>query len=349
MSELNRNLGGLADPKLFTTPLNIRGRDVVRLRNQLRTMLLIRRAEEKIGAMVEAGKIVCPCHLGIGQEAIAVGVSRHLRGTDRIFGAHRSHPHFLALGSSVYSLLAEVLGKQEGCSHGMGGSMHLYDASHGFIGSVPIVAGTVPLAVGAAMAAKKSGKGDVAVAYFGDGAAEEGIIHESLNLAAAFKLPILFVCENNLFSSHLHISLRQPADRVARFGDAHCMPTATIDGNDVTAVEDAAGEFITAMRDGAGPAFLEAVTYRWRGHVGPREDNDVGVNRGKDLVLWKERDPIERLASALSSSGALSEREYSELNEGVIAEIEEAWSRAESAPYPPDSALLDRVYSRNQA
>lgn len=347
MGEGAFDLGALADPDKFTEKLDITGCDAEVLKAQLQTMLLIRRVEEQIGDGVTEGKIICPCHLGIGQEAIAVGISGHLRPSDRVFGAHRSHPHFLALGGEVYPLLAEVLGKADGCSKGMGGSMHLYGGAHGFIGSVPIVAGTVPLAVGAALAAKKDGRGDVAVAYFGDGAAEEGVVHESLNLAAALKLPVLFVCENNLFSSHLHISLRQPANRVGRYGETHRIPTETIDGNDVAAVTAASGALVSRLRRGEGPAFLEAVTYRWRGHVGPREDNDVGVNRGADLVRWKARDPIRRLFDALHDRGILNLTGLESIDKAVTGQVREAWARAEKAPFPSASALLDLVYAKS--
>jgi pyruvate dehydrogenase E1 component alpha subunit len=309
-------------------------------------MLLIRRAEEKIGDMVTVGKVPTPCHLGIGQEAVAVGISENLQSADRVFGAHRSHSHYLALGGGLYELLAEILGRDDGCSKGMGGSMHLYGAQWGFMGSVPIVAGTVPLAVGAALAAKKDGRNGIAVAYFGDGAAEEGVVHESLNLAAAFRLPVLFVCENNLFSSHLHISLRQPADRVSRYGEAHRMPVRTVDGNDVCAVSDAAAEMVGRLRQGDGPAFIEAVTYRWRGHVGPREDNDVGVNRGADLALWKMRDPIRRLTDALATADLLSEQAFADMDAAITAEVAPAWDAAEMAPYPSPDSLLSRVYAK---
>ena len=341
-------LGDLADPEKLTERLDIRGCDVEALKMQLRGMLTIRRVEEQIGDGVTAGKIVCPCHLGIGQEAIAVGVSASLQPGDRVFGTHRSHSHFLALGGDVYALLAEVLGKFDGCSRGMGGSMHLHDAAHGFAGSVPIVAGTIPLAVGAALAAKKDGRGGVAVAYFGDGATEEGAVHESLNLAATLKVPALFVCENNLFSSHLHISLRQPSDRVGRYADAHCMRTETVDGNDVVALAAAAAHLVSGMRRGEGPAFLEAVTYRWRGHVGAREDNDVGVNRGTDLLRWKARDPIRRLFEALCAAHIMDEQALLELDRSVVATVHDAWKRAEVASFPPSSALMQPVYAESR-
>lgn len=342
----DRDLGALADPERYTEPLDIEGWDAASLLEALRTMLRIRRAEERIGDMVTAGKIVCPCHLGIGQEAIAVGVSRHLRATDRVFGAHRSHSHYIALGGSVYELFAEILGRVTGCSRGMGGSMHLQDSERGFAGSVPIVAGTVSLAVGAALAAKMDGKGDLAVAYFGDGAVEEGCVHESLNMASNFVLPTIFVCENNLFASHLHVDLRQKHSATVRFAAAHGIPYELVDGNDVTAVATAAQRLVERTRGGGGPGYLEAVTYRWRGHVGPREDIDVGVNRSGDLGRWKQRDPVRRLVDALIASRSLDERGLIDIEHQIAAEIQDAWQRAEDAPFPPPGATLDLVYAR---
>lgn len=344
-SNLN-GLGRLADPTQFNEQLNISGQDKGKLVEQLKMMMTIRFAEEKIADMVSAGKIKCPCHLGIGQEAVAVGVSAHLRSTDRVFGAHRSHSHYLALGGSVEELFAEVLGKMTGCSKGMGGSMHLYNGARGFMGSVPIVAATIPLSVGAALAAKMDGRGAVAVGYFGDGAAEEGVLHESLNLASSLNLPVLFVCENNLFASHLHIGLRQPSDSIARFAHAHHIDAEIVDGNDVIAVAEVAERMIGRARKGEGPSFLEAVTYRWRGHVGPSEDTDVGVKRNQDLAKWKGRDPVRRLAKAMERKGMLLPLELSVFQEEIKSLIDTAWDNAEQAQFPDQAALLDLVYYR---
>jgi TPP-dependent pyruvate/acetoin dehydrogenase alpha subunit len=340
-------LGNLAEATQYHEPIDIRGQaDGEKLVRQLREMILIRVAEEKIGDMVESGAIRCPAHLGIGQEAVAVGVSEHLRRTDRVFGTHRSHSHYFALGGDLDAILAEMLGKVTGCSHGMGGSMHLYDKQRGFYGSVPIVAGTVPLAVGAALAAKMDGRGDVAVAYFGDGAAEEGIVHESLNLASVFRWPVIFVVENNLFSSHLHISARQPTESIARFAEAHCVDFEVVDGNDVIAISVAAKRLIESARRGKGPGFLEAVTYRWRGHVGPREDTDVGVNRSVDLASWKKRDPVRRLADALVANGTIRAGDMEAIYAANRALVEAAWLRAEAAPFPAEAELLGCVYAK---
>lgn len=340
-----KSLGPLADPAHFTAPI-----DLANLSNEtglalLKDMMLIRRAEESISDLVEAGLIKCPCHFAIGQEATAVGVAHHLRSTDRGFGAHRSHSHYLASGGSLDKLFAEVLGRETGASRGMGGSMHLYAAEQGFAGSVPIVAGTVPLAVGAGLAAKMDGNGDIGIAYFGDGACEEGVVHESLNLASVMKLPVLFVVENNLYSSHLDISARQPNDRTARFAEAHGVETRVVDGNDVVAVIEAAGELIDNARAGKGPGFLEAVTYRWRGHVGPDANIDVGLRRSaKEVAAWKKRDPIARLIQTLIKRG-VSSAEIDVYAVDVDTAVQHARSEGLNAPWPRPETLLDYVYA----
>jgi pyruvate dehydrogenase E1 component alpha subunit len=341
-----RTLGILADPQEFHEPLDITGVDAEWLRTQLQSMLAIRLVEQHLAAMRRDGHIGGPVHLGVGQEAAAVGVSAHLKASDRVFGAHRSHSHLLALGSSVHGLFAEVLGKDTGHSRGMGGSMHLWDQTCGFFGSVPIVGGTVPLAVGAGLAARLTGTQDVAVAYFGDGAAEEGVVHEAMNLASVMKLPVLFVVENNLFSSHMHISLRQPSDSVARFADAHLIEVELVDGNDVLAVSRATERLVGRARAGEGPGFIEAVTARWYGHVDWREDIDVGVNRSTvDLANWRARDPVRRLADALRARGDITEAFIVDEERRLRGEIDAAWQRAVQDPYPPEATLLERVYA----
>ena len=315
------SLGDLDNPRCYTQALDAHGYDPKILRSQLSMMVLIRLAEERVGDAISSELVHCPCHLGVGQEAIAVGVSQNLRSSDFVFGGHRSHSHYLAQGGSLYSLFAEILGKDSGSSKGMGGSMHLYDAHHGFHGSVPIVAATIPLAAGAALAAQKKGSDAVAVAYFGDGATEEGSFHETLNFASNYKLPILFVCENNLFSSHLHIDLRQPHRSSARFAGANRLEWEIVDGNDVLEVQRQAGRLVDRARRQKGPGFLEAVTYRWKGHVGPREDLDVGVKRQESLLQWKARDPIKRLAEGMQTLGLLGENELEQIQQQVECQI----------------------------
>lgn len=346
MSSLDFSLGHLALADKLSHPLSINGKDPAFLVNSLSDMLKIRLVERHIADSKKNNLIRGPVHLGVGQEAVAVGVSNHLRPTDFIFGAHRSHSHLLALNSNIFNFFAELLGRSSGLSKGMGGSMHLIDKSVGFCGSVPIVSGTVPLAVGAAMASRLSGNDNVSVAYFGDGACEEGVVHESLNLASLNQEPVVFVVENNLFASHMHISQRQSSNSTARFALANNVNSRIVDGNDVVAVSNAASELIGNARNGLGPGFLEAVTYRWYGHVDWREDIDVGVNRSKeDILAWKKADPIQRLFVSMRSEGLFTDEEYVSLQNSLKSLIEEQWHRALLEPYPADSSLQDHLYS----
>ena len=342
-------LGALADPEALHTAIDVSGADPAMLRTGLERMWLIRRVEEVIADGVERGEIKCPCHLAIGQEACAVGVADALRPGDRCFGAHRSHGHYLALGGDPYGLFAEVLGRDAGVSGGMGGSMHLQDRAHGLFGTVPIVGATIPIAVGAGLAARMEGRGAIGVTFFGDGATEEGGFHESLNLAMTIKSPTLFVCENNLFSSHLHINLRQPHMSTSRFAAAHRLAWRLVDGNDLAAVARAANELVADMRHTHLPAYLELVTYRWRGHVGWRDDEDVGVARKSDLPQWRGRDPIRRLEQGLADAGLLGPDDLTSLHKRVDSTVRDAWERARLAPFPRAEALLDRVYGRTRA
>lgn len=343
---MNQKVELLVDPQQFRHDLDISGIEKPILIDMLRKMIVIRKAEEKIAFHVETGEIKCPCHLGIGQEAVGVAVGLAMRNTDRAFGAHRSHTHYLALNEDTYSLFAEVLGKFSGCSHGMGGSMHIIDIKNGFRGSVPIVGATIPIATGAGLAAKMDGTGDIAISYFGDGACEEGVLHESLNMASVMNLPVLYVCENNLFSSHLHIDLRQPSNTTARFADAHKIKSYTVDGNDVIGMYKLLVKEISGMRSSLSPVYVEAFTYRWRGHVGHREDIDVGVKRGDELNLWKLRDPIQRLLNSMITAQIFTQDEFDHLSNSIQKKIIEDWVQAESAVYPEKDFLLSTVYAK---
>ena len=337
--------GEIENSPIIDEELDISALSSKDLIEQLTSMIRIRQAEVKIAEMRRDGHIGGPVHLGAGQEAIAVGISSHLRKSDRVFSAHRSHAHLLALGTDVRKLFAELLGKATGLTHGMGGSMHLWDQPNGFYGSVPIVAGTVPLAVGAGLAAKMQKSGDVAVAYFGDGAAEEGVVQESLNLASQLGIPILFVCENNFFSSHMHISQRQPIHSVARFAEANNIDSEVVDGNNVASVSEAAARLIAQSRARNVPGFLEVVTFRHYGHVDWREDIDVGVNRSaSEVEKWKSRDPINRLKRAILEKKILTDSEIESIYLNINSEIETAWKLATCDPYPAESELLRTVY-----
>jgi pyruvate dehydrogenase E1 component alpha subunit len=293
--------------------------------------------------MSESGEARCPCHLSIGQEAIAAGVCAALGAGDTIWGGHRSHGHYLAQGGSLEGLFAEVLGKVTGCAGGRGGSMHLMDTEQGIPGTVPIVAGTVPLAAGAALAYKLRGEARVAVAFFGDGALEEGSVHETLNLAALYRLPLIFVCENNLYSSHLHWSERRVADNLNQAGAFHSVPSQRVDGNQVEAVYNAAREAVVRARLGAGPSFLECRTFRWRGHVGAGSDEDVGVRRRGELAEWLARDPIQRAEQELVMKLAMDLEPH---RAAIDQEIDRALEAARQAAAPDPRRAGEHVCAR---
>lgn len=303
-------------------------------------MVRIRLAEEAVARLVETGEAGCPCHLYIGQEAIASGVCAALDRADSVWGGHRSHGHYLAKGGSLEGMFAEILGKVTGCSGGRGGSMHLLAAGQGILGTVPIVAGTVPLAVGAAMAYKMRKEGRAAVAFFGDGAFEEGHVHESMNLAALYRLPVIFLCENNLYSSHMHWTERRVADNLDKAGELHSIPSHRVDGNDVEAVYRAASAAVERARAGEGPSFLECRTFRWRGHVGASSDIDVGVQRRGELAEWVARDPIARVEARLRDEG-IEQIDRSPIHQ----EIESALGRARLAAAPAPECVFDHVYA----
>jgi len=308
-----------------------------------RMMRRIRRFEEVVGDLVAAGEAKCPCHLYIGQEAIAVGVCTALEPEDTIWGNHRSHGHYLAKGGDMHAMMAEILGRQSGCAGGRGGSMHLVAKEVGILGTVPIVAGTIPLAVGAALAYKLQRKPHVAVAFFGDGATEEGHFFESVNLAALYRLPVMFVLENNLYASHMHLSGRRPLDNLDQIGGLFGIPGIRLDGNDVVAVYRAAVEAAGRARRGQGPSLLECRTYRWRGHVGHRWDEDVGVKRRDELQEWLERCPLARLRRSLVEGG-VSEGLLNALDEEVEKEVESALDFARRSPLPAPETVGEYVY-----
>ena len=332
------------NPKKFQDPIRIKNFPIGSYIEGLKTMKLIRRSEEILGENVENGNIKCPCHLSIGQEAIPVGISQFLNKNDFVFGNHRSHGHYLAMTRDAYPLFAEVLGKITGCAKGMGGSMHIVSAKDGFHGSVPIVSATIPIAVGAGLTSKLNNLGSVAVTYFGDGTTEEGTFHESLNLASYYQLPVLFVCENNLFSSHMHIKERQPSDSVARFAKANSIEHVTIDGNDLSAIMEVSDYAIKRIRKSNSPFFIEVITYRWRGHVGPNENIDVGLRRKDDLSIWKKRDPISRLEKTLIIENHIEEKDIKNMEDEIDLHLENSWDKAMNDDYPDLAQLKDTIY-----
>ena len=308
-------------------------------------MVLIRFAEEIIGDYRRDGVIKTPCHLYIGQEAIAVGVCNILIKDDTIWGTHRSHGHYLAKGGDLKKMMAEVFGRLTGCAQGHGGSMHLVSKENGILGTVPIVAATIPIAVGAAMAYSIKKEERVAVPFFGDGATEEGHFFESMNLAAIYKLPVIFVLENNLQASHMHLRERRPADNLDRLGDFFNMPSERVDGNDVLAVRDCAEKAILRARRGEGPSIIEARTFRWRGHVDWREDDDVGLLRKDNLNMWKPaKCPIELLKRQMIAQGVEASY-FKDTDQDIAGHVKEAITFALASPFPDESQLLTNVFT----
>lgn len=296
-------------------------------------MLRIRRAEEAIATRYAEQEMRCPTHLCIGQEAVCVGVSACLDQNDYVFSNHRAHGHYLAKGGSLAAMIAELYGKATGCCGGLGGSMHLIDTRAGFLGAVPIVASTIPLATGAAWAAKLKGELRVAVAFFGDGAFEEGVVHESINFAMLHRLPMIYVCENNLYSCYTRLDERQPDRPIHGVAAAHGCFTATADGNDVAAVVATSEKAIARARMGEGPAFLEFSTYRWREHCGPNYDDDLGYRPAGELAAREELCPLKQLASVLRSQGT-ADHFFAAAEDSVETEISQAFAAALAAPAP---------------
>ena len=297
-------------------------------------MLRIRLAEEGIANHYAEQEMRCPVHLSVGQEAIPVGVSAAMRRDDRVASNHRCHAHYLGKGGSLRAMMAEIYGKLAGCCGGRGGSMHLFDDDVGVMFSQPIVGSSVAVGVGIAYAFQRRGQDGICVAYLGDAAMEEGVFHESANFAALHKIPVVFVCENNLYSVYTPIKQRQPERSITLLATAHGMPASHVDGNDVEAVHGAARAAIDHARSGAGPAFVLADTYRWREHCGPNYDNHIGYRSEDEFLDWKKRCPVERTRARLIARGALTENEYAALVREVNVEIEDSIAVAWDAPLP---------------
>lgn len=309
--------------------------DVAVLRRLYRDLVRIRRIEEKIVELYPEQEMRCPVHLSIGQEAVPVGVCAHLKRTDHVMSNHRSHGHYLAKGGSLKAMLAEFYGKSTGCTSGRGGSMHLLDLDAGFFGAVPIVGSTIPMAVGAAWAARMRGDDRIIVTFFGEGATEEGVFYEAINFASLKKLPILFVCENNWYSVYSPLGVRQPAGvAVMEKARAHGVPAKPGDGNDLPGVYAIAEEAIASVRSGGGPVFLEFETYRWREHCGPNFDNDIGYRSQAEYQAWRERCPVERFESYLKATAVVSAQEMADMRRDIDVEIAEAVAFAKNSPFP---------------
>ena len=313
---------------------------------QLRQMLLIRRFEEKSAELYTAEKIRGFLHLYIGEEAVAVGVMGSLTADDAVVATYREHGQALARGMNAGAIMAEMYGKVEGCCRGRGGSMHLFDADLRFYGGNAIVAGGLPLAVGLALADRMQARANVTACFFGDGAVAEGDFHEAMNLAALWQLPVLFVCENNLYAMGTALRYTQASQDIAAKGAAYSMAAAAVDGMDVQAVEEATKAAVARIRAGEGPFLLECRTYRFR----PHSMFDSELYRTKDEVAeWRERDPIEQLAGRMTEAGLLDEAGRAALEREVMAEVEAAVAFAEAGTWEPVEELTRFVTSEGRA
>lgn len=311
-------------------------------RASLATMWRIRRFEEAVDDLFARGLMHGTMHLSIGQEASATGVCLALRERDAITSTHRGHGHCIAQGADLTRMMAELLAKETGYCRGRGGSMHIADVATGNLGANGIVGGGIPIATGAALAYKMRGEDRVVASFFGDGATNEGAFHEALNLAAIWKLPVVFVCENNKygmsFSTELSMAVERVSDRAAAYG----MPGVTVDGNDLDAVYAAAAEAVDRARSGQGPTLIEAQTYRWKGHS--KSDKNLYRSR-EEIAEWRERDPILALETKVLAAGTLTEADVSaardEATEAIKAAVREANAGADADPRD----LLDAVYA----
>lgn len=309
----------------------------------LRQMLRIRRFEERAAELYQLGKIHGFLHLYIGEEAVAAGSIPPLTSEDAIVATYREHGHALVRGTSMRSLMAELFGKATGCARGRGGSMHFFDASRRFYGGLAIVGGGLPVAVGLALADKLHGRARVTACYFGDGAVAEGEFHESLNLAALWKLPVLFVCENNLYAMGTALARHQSQPDIAKKAKAYALTAHTVDGMDVLAVDVATRRAVEFVRQGHGPYFLECLTYRFRAH----SMYDAELYRTKDEVNeWKQRDPIATFQQTLRTAKLLHDEDWKQLDTSIAAEVTDAVAFAEAGPWESVEELTTDVYSR---
>jgi len=323
---------------------------VARTRDQavglLRSMLFIRRLEEKSAELYSAGKIRGFLHLYIGEEAVAAGAIRALTADDAIVATYREHGHALVRGMPVRAIVAEMYGKATGCSRGRGGSMHLFDASLRLYGGNAIVGGGLPLAVGLALADKLQARGGVTACFFGDGATAEGVFQESLNLAALWQLPVLFACENNLYAMGTALHRAQAQTDLCLKARAQGVPAEAVDGMDVAAVARATDDAVAAIRGGGGPRFLEYRTYRFRAH----SMYDPELYRSKaEVEQWRQRDPIPAYSESLKRDGLLTEADLERLEAEIAAELGDAIRFAEESPWEPAENLLVDVYSPRPA
>ena len=317
------------------------------LLNLYSVMKKIRLFEDRVVPLIsDPLQIICPVHLYTGQEAIATGVCENLNNKDFVYSTHRSHGHYIAKGGSIKKLMAEMFGKKTGASKGKGGSMHLCDPRIGLPGSPAIVAGSIPPAVGTALAFSIRGEKNVSVAFFGDGAMDEGVVYESFNIAVLRNLPVIFVCENNQLATHVRIEEHMGDTDLSKKAKAFGLNTYKINGNDVNEVYNTAKDAILCARDDGGPSFIECATYRFLGHVGPSDETDIGIRTIEDLDNWRKKCPILNLEKQLLNDGLLNADDIAVMDNQINSEINESIVFAKSSPYPePTKSDYHSVFS----
>lgn len=336
----------MPDTSLDNFPFAIRHFSKEVLKDALRKMYLIRKFEEGAEDSYTRGLIHGTMHLSIGQEASAVGACLGLSDEDKITSTHRGHGHCIAKGADVTRMFAEFFGKESGYCKGRGGSMHIADVTKGNLGANGIVGGGLPIAVGAALSAKRLGRDDVTVCFFGDGANNEGAFHEALNMAAIWKLPVIFFCENNKYGMSVSTERSTAVSSIADRAVAYAMPGVSVDGNDLSEVAEAVHLATVRARNGDGPSLIEAVTYRWRGH----SKSDRNRYRSKEEIAdWMARDPIPHFAHQLVVHGILSEADVAALDAQTSATIAEAIETAKVGPDPDPLEVTRDVYTRDVA
>ena len=306
-----------------------------------RTMLTIRRFEEQARREADAGKLR-GMHSAVGQEAVPTGVCVHLRDGDYIFGTHRSHHHCIAKGLDINLMMAELLGKATGTNKGKGGTMHIADINKGMLGANGIVGSNIPVATGAALRAQVEGTDLVSVVFFGDGAANQGVLHESMNLAGIWKLPSIFVCENNRYAQSTPVEYAVSGESVADRAAGYNMPGIAVDGMSVLDVYEVAGEAVRRARAGEGPTLIEALTYRYMGHFGA--DNPLMYRTEAEEAEFKARDCNEQIKTYLLENGVATEDELEAMDRKAIDEVAEATRFANESPFPDASELMTDVY-----
>jgi TPP-dependent pyruvate/acetoin dehydrogenase alpha subunit len=301
-------------------------------------MVRIRKAELQVAAMFKLGKIPSAAHLYEGQEAIAAGVCGCLRKDDCITSTHRGHGHCIAKGMALKSLIAEICGKKDGCCGGKGGTMHMFQPDVGIMGTIGIVGGGIPVATGIGLALKLKKSDQVVVSFFSEGASNNGAFHESLNLASLWKLPVLFVCENNGYATSVSVQRSTPVENISVRAAGYGMPGVTVDGNRVDAVYDATRDATARARAGEGPTLIECKTYRIRGHF---EGDDALYRKKEEVVEARKRDPIDYWKQCLMDAGELTELEFEAMCAAIDAEVAEAAAFADASPFPaPEDALI---------